>query len=399
MRSKKFQVFVGKQRKNIYDPEGLFTKVSEALAKGGVAGWNSKKRRLDACTKREHLNTGFADANFSGADLSGINLSGYFLKGCDFTGANLTKANFRNVQMWQAKFDNAILTNAKFSQSDLRYSTFTNAKLQNAWFGESNLTFANFEDAVLIGVDFSFANLGGANLKGADISGSNITGVSAWSIEVNKHTTQQDLIIEPWYDPLEKTVDNSHSAVVDDTFITNDIETAQLLYLLTSRNEDGKNEKVKTIVDAMTGKIVLILGRFSDNRIKTLNEIRSKLYRWGYVPVIFDFPKPNDRDLIETVGILAGLSRFVIADLTDPSSTPLEAMLIISAYCVPFAPIIEGNNSVFAMFDSLKVKYEWVLETWRYKNKKTLLADLKTHVVDRCEDMRVTMKKKAINNN
>jgi hypothetical protein len=50
---------------------------------------------------------------------------------------------------------------------------------------------------------------------------------------------------------------------------------------------------------------------------------------------------------------------------------PLEAMLIISAYCVPFASIIEGNNSVFAMFDSLKVKYEWVWKLGGTRTKKT----------------------------
>jgi len=68
-------------------------------------------------------------------------------------------------------------------------------------------------------------------------------------------------------------------------------------------------------------------------------------------------------------------------------------MLIISTYRVPFAPIIEGKNSVFPLFDSLRTKYEWVLETWRYRNRKNLIAELKKEVVDRCEDIRVTMKK------
>jgi len=68
-------------------------------------------------------------------------------------------------------------------------------------------------------------------------------------------------------------------------------------------------------------------------------------------------------------------------------------MLIISTYRVPFAPIIEGKNSVFLLFDSLRTKYEWVLETWRYRNRKNLITELKKKVVDRCEDIRVTMKK------
>lgn len=326
--------------------------------------------------------------------LNGIDLSDLFLGGCDFTGAKLTNANFRNVQMWQATFDNATLKNAKFSNANLQYSSFSNANLHKAWFDSANLTFANFEIAKIKDADFSFANLSAANLKGADISGANVTGVTTWNIEVDSKTIQKDLIIEPWYDPLEKISDDSHSAIVADTFRANDIETGQLLYLLTSKNEEGRSEKVKTVIDALTGKVVLILGRFGDGRIKILNKIRTKLTEHGFVPVIFDFPRPNDRDLIETVGILAGLSRFIIADLTAPSSTPLEALLVISAFCVPFAPIIEGNNNVFPLFDSLKTKYDWVLDIWRYKNKKHLIDELEKQVIDPCENMRAAIKNK-----
>jgi hypothetical protein len=392
-------VTIGKQTKNLYDPKKLLGKLSESLKKGGVASWNRKKRSLEDHNEMGPKNNGFADADFSGLDLKGIDLSGFFLGGCNFRGCDLTKADLRDVQMWQADFEKATLTGAKFSRSDLRYSSFFQADLQDAWFDESNLALTNFERAKLTGVDFSFANLSGSNLKYADISGSIITGVSTWNIEINEATIQNDLIIEPWYDPLEKTSDDTHSAIVIDTFKTNDIETGQLLYLLTSKNDEGKSEKLKTVLDSLTDKIVLILGRFADDRIKILEKIRSQLAEWGYVPVIFDFPEPKNRDLIETVAILAGLSRFVIADLTNPSSTPLEALLIISAYCVPFAPIIEGKNQVFPLFESLKKKYDWVLDLWHYKNKKQLVIGLRKQVVDRCEDMRTMIKEKRMAGN
>jgi hypothetical protein len=38
-----------------------------------------------------------------------------------------------------------------------------------------------------------------------------------------------------------------------------------------------------------------------------------------YLPIIFDFDRPDNRNLTETVMILVGLSRFVIVDLSGRS--------------------------------------------------------------------------------
>jgi hypothetical protein len=104
--------------------------------------------------------------------------------------------------------------------------------------------------------------------------------------------------------------------------------------------------------------------------------------------VIFDFEAPSDRDLIETVALLAGLSCFVIADFTKPRSTPLEVMLITPHVRVPFASIIESTEAPFTMLRSLQAKYEWMLPTFSYRNESDLVRRLKTAVVDRCTEMR-----------
>ena len=40
--------------------------------------------------------------------------------------------------------------------------------------------------------------------------------------------------------------------------------------------------------------------------------------------MMFDFERPTQRDFTETIKTLAGLSRFIIADITNPKSSPLE---------------------------------------------------------------------------
>jgi hypothetical protein len=55
---------------------------------------------------------------------------------------------------------------------------------------------------------------------------------------------------------------------------------------------------------------VLLLGRFTEDRIKILERLRQKLRGLGFVPMVFDFDKPKIRDFTETVRLLANLSRF-----------------------------------------------------------------------------------------
>ena len=60
--------------------------------------------------------------------------------------------------------------------------------------------------------------------------------------------------------------------------------------------------------------------------------------------------------------MLANLSRFVIVDITNPRSAPLELQATVPDYMVPFVPILEEGQDPFAMFVDLQNKYDWVLE-------------------------------------
>jgi hypothetical protein len=101
------------------------------------------------------------------------------------------------------------------------------------------------------------------------------------------------------------------------------LEVAQFIYLLL------KNQQIRNVIDTITSKVVLILGRFTPERKAVLDAIRDELRKRDYLPVVFDFEKPSHCDLTETVSTLAHMAKFVIADLTDAKSLPQELASIV----------------------------------------------------------------------
>ena len=103
------------------------------------------------------------------------------------------------------------------------------------------------------------------------------------------------------------------------------------------------------------------------------------------MPILFDFPEPRSRDVDETVATLVHLARFIIADLTDPRSIPHELRGIVPELSVPIQPLLlEGEEGEYGMFTSLR-KYSWVLDTYRYTDVPTLVAELDEKVISPAE--------------
>jgi uncharacterized protein YjbI with pentapeptide repeats len=130
------------------------------------------------------------------------------------------------------------------------------------------------------------------DLRSADLTGCCIYGASAWDL-VLKGAKQQNLVITPERQPTI-TVDN--------------IEVGQLIYLMLH------NQKVRDVIDTITSKVVLILGRFTAERKAVLDALREELRKRDYLPILFDFDVPATRDITETVSLLARMARFIIAD-------------------------------------------------------------------------------------
>ena len=137
--------------------------------------------------------------------------------------------------------------------------------------------------------DLSFCNLVQANLTNADLTGAHVYGVAAWNVNL-KDAVQRNLSI---------TRTNEPSITVDD------LQIAQFLYLILN------NRNVRTVIDTLTTKIVLLLGRFTPKRKRVLDALRQGLRQHDYVPILFDFDRPVSRDFTETVVTLAHMARAV----------------------------------------------------------------------------------------
>jgi hypothetical protein len=114
--------------------------------------------------------------------------------------------------------------------------------------------------------------------------------------------------------------------------------------------------------------------------------LREKLRSLGYVPMVFNFDKPATKDFTETVRLLANLSHFVIVDITNPRSAPLELQATVPDYMVPFVPILEEGQAPFSMFVDLQNKYDWVLDVIAYPSVDRLIDVLEDKIARPAEN-------------
>jgi hypothetical protein len=308
------------------------------ILRQGVEVWNQ--------WRREYKNV---EPDLSGANLTSVDLSDAILGKADLRGTNLSRAYLYRAALSTAYLNGADLSGAYLVEARLRGTSLCRAYLRNA----------DLSGADLNGADLSRATLVETNLTQAVLTNCRIYGASVWDVQL-EGAKQFNLVITLPEQPTV-TVDN--------------LEVAQFIYLLLN------NERIRYVIDTITSKVVLILGRFTRERKAVLDAIRSELRKWSYSPVLFDFEKPDSRDFTETVRTLAHLSRFIIADLTEPSSIPQELQAIVPDLEVPVQPLLLEAKREYAMFVDFR-KYPWVLPVYLYKDQASLIASLKNEIIE-----------------
>jgi uncharacterized protein YjbI with pentapeptide repeats len=325
------------------------------ILKQSVEVWNKWRKEHPS----EKIDLNFAD--FGGAELVGGRLARVYLSGANLRSAQLYGVGLYKANLSRSDLSGADLRTAELIGADLSDADLTGADLRNADLAEANLIRANLSKA-----DLTRANLYGAQLvetkvSQAKISGSCVYGINVWDL-IDEFEEKRDLIITRKNQPVV-TVDN--------------IEVAQFIYLVLN------NEKLRDVINTITSKSVLILGRFNlPERKAILDALRNKLREYNLLPIVFDFDRPTDKDFTETIKTLAGLSYFVVADVTNPKSSPLELQSTVPDYQIPFVPIIQEGENPFAMMVDLQKKYNWVLNTVSYDSEETLMKILKPLIID-----------------
>lgn len=350
------------------------------ILKQGVQVWN----------KWQAKNLGF-QIDLFGAELGGADLRQAHLSGADLRQANLWKADLWKTDLSEADLSGASLMGASLSRADLggahlmgahlmganlREADLREADLSGTDLREADLSGADLRGALLMGANLKRADLSGADLREADLRGTSlirtvidkakISGSLVYAINVldlkGEFEEQKDLVVTPSKTPMI-TVDN--------------VKVAQFIHLILN------NEEIRDVIHTLTSKSVLILGRFSiPERKPILNALRNKLREYDLLPIVFDFDRPTDKDFTETINILAGLSLFVIADITNPKSSPLELQTTVPDYQIPFVPIIQVGEQPFARMVDLQRKYNWVMDTLYYDSIETLINALKPAIID-----------------
>src|SRR6266700_2072977 len=266
---------------------------------------------------------------------------------------DLSDANLYQANLYQANLSKANLHEANFYQANLHEANLSEASL-----GYAHLTYANLSKADLSKADLRRSSLVDTNLSYATLTNCSVYGISVWNVQT-EGAIQDDLVITRRDEPII-TVDN--------------LDLAQFIYLLLN------NKKIRDVIDTITSKVVLILGRFTPERKTVLDALREELRKQNYLPILFDFEKPGSRNFTETVRTLAHLARFIIADLSDPSSIPQELQAIIPTLAVPVQPVLLEGKREYAMFIDFLHTYHWVLPVHYYLDQANLLTTLKEHV-------------------
>jgi hypothetical protein len=139
---------------------------------------------------------------------------------------------------------------------------------------------------------------------------------------------------------------------------------------------------------AARGNAVLILGRLSEERKPLLDALRAELRKpeYNYFPILLDFQPSREHFIRETIQLLAGMARFVIADLTDARSVLMELQYIVPNWpSVAVRLIIKRGEHQPGILDDIRDYRSVVENTYEYENLEEAIASIKENIITPAE--------------
>jgi uncharacterized protein YjbI with pentapeptide repeats len=304
----------------------------------------------------------FVECSFQQAQFTPSAVRTTVFENCEFrsttVAANVDHCLFKDCRLDGYRLGRCAFPGTTFRDCSLKGVDLVGVDLAGACFENCDLEGANLSRAILRNASFDRCNLHGAIWSNADIEGVSVTrseiyGISLWGTRGEPALARELSLTKPG-DSASLEIDALHIAV----FVASLME----------------GNGVRELVDGLSSTLVLILGRFSPEHKPVLDEIRARLRELGYTAIVFDSSVPRLRDTSETVAVLARLSRFVIADLTEPRSAPYELRSFVTESKTPLQVVTRGEPP-FSMFADLE-KLPWVLPSREFTGISDLVDAL-----------------------
>lgn len=360
-----------------------------ALLNKGANSWNSW---IEDLKKNVHNIKLRSDKSLRNYQAYQISFSIATFPKMKFGRSVFTKYNFSRLKIQSSEFDNVEFNECNFFETQFNNSifkkcVFNNCSFKKTYFIDANLSSSTFNNCMFIGSNLSktnqyqttyhnctllytylmFAHLVETYFYKSTIDSCKIYGVSTWGIKVEDSISKNLIITKHSDADSEISVDN--------------IEIAQHIYMLID------NKKIRNLITTLTSKVILILGRFTDARLDILEAIKDNIRNQGYIPMLFTFTPSTNRDLIETIFLMASISRMVFADITDPSSVSHEISEIVKNFPsltvqpLLFDPVSDDEEQEevkeYATIEHFK-NYTWFKNTFKYYSKSHLTSKIKT---------------------
>ena len=244
------------------------------LSEANLSEINLRKADLrEAILRRAVLiKADLREANLRETKLNDANISEAILSGADLRDADLQEIVARKTDLRGAKSSKAILNHADLSDATLNQADLSGADLHEAMLSRANLSGVNLSGADLSKASLRGANLSNANLYGANLSNADLTSAILIGTNLEKANLSGCLIYEITLHHVNLNGAEQTDLIItlydDPIIVVDNLEFAQLISLLLS------SSVIRDIINTITTKVVLLLGRFSPDRKVVLDVIK-----------------------------------------------------------------------------------------------------------------------------